>query len=160
MQRPTLLIAFIGATLAIACSGDKSESSPAPATSVPGPPLTTTTGGTGTDESPKGPRIDPRTGLKMTDGFEVVAATCATCHSGKLVAQNRGSRHDWDERLRWMQANHNLWELPAETRSQILDYLAKNYGIDDDAARHRRRRPLPDHLMPPTRRELVTRDTP
>lgn len=96
----------------------------------------------------------------MAEGFDVVASTCATCHSGKLVAQNRGTRRDWDERLRWMQAKHNLWELPEATRTQILDYLAKNYGIDDDAARHRRRRPLPDHLLPPTRAELEAESQP
>lgn len=102
------------------------------------------------------PHVDPRTGLLVTTGFELVASTCTPCHSGKLVAQNRGTRRDWDERLRWMQANHNLWELPATTRAQILDYLATNYGIDDDAARHSRRRPLPDHLLPPTRAQLAS----
>ena len=101
------------------------------------------------------PAIDPRTGLLMAEGFELVAATCATCHSGKLVAQNRGTRRDWEERLRWMQANHNLWQLEPTTRERILDYLARHYGVDDDAARHRRRRPLADHLMPPSKAELT-----
>lgn len=142
-----------------ACAGDKSDK-PAPAQQAPDPIAVAVT-----DQAPdrvpdQKPSIDPRTGLVMAAGFDLVAATCATCHSGKLVAQNRGTRRDWDERLRWMQAKHNLWELPADTRAQILDYLATNYGIDDDAARHGRRRPLPEHLMPPTRAQRAVESEP
>lgn len=154
MLRSTICLALCGC--ALACSGDKSDEPPAPGPTVA--PTATPTRTTTPD--PAANQLDPRTGLVMADGFAVVAATCTTCHSGRLVAQNRGTRRDWDERLRWMQKNHNLWDLPPETRATILDYLASNYGIDDDAARHQRRRPLPAHLMPPDRAELAARAKP
>jgi len=98
--------------------------------------------------------IDERTGLIIDEGFDTVAGTCTGCHSGRLIAQNRGTKADWEEMMRWMQKHHNLWKIERDKRKVILAYLAKNYGIDQ--SKHKlRRRPLPPHLMPPTAAELA-----
>lgn len=98
--------------------------------------------------------IDERTQLVIDEGFETVAGTCTSCHSGRLIAQNRGTRADWEEMMRWMQKHHNLWKLEAKKREVILAYLAKNYGIDEPKHPPRRRQ-LPAYLMPPTAAELA-----
>lgn len=100
------------------------------------------------------PVIDEATGLIKAPGYEVVLATCTACHSAKLVVQNRGTRGDWEELLRWMQAKHNLWQMTPEVRDTILEYLATNYGVDE-AQRSHRRKPLPSYLMPPLPGELA-----
>jgi hypothetical protein len=102
------------------------------------------------------PGVDPRTGLIVAAGFEEVSSTCTVCHSAKLITQNRGTRSDWEEALRWMQRYHNLWNLDPALRDRILDYLATNYGVDVSAA-YQRRRPLPAHLLPPSRAEWEAR---
>lgn len=70
--------------------------------------------------------IDPETGLVVAPGFEYVRVHCVSCHSSKLVTQYRATRERWEERIRWMQAKHNLWQL-GEIEPAILDYLAKYY---------------------------------
>ena len=71
--------------------------------------------------------IHVQTGLVYEDGFEEVRAICTSCHSAKLVTQNRATRDGWKEMIRWMQETQGLWELgPAEPK--ILDYLAKYYA--------------------------------
>jgi cytochrome c5 len=92
--------------------------------------------------------IDAATGFVIDDGMEVVAATCTVCHSSKLVIQNRGTRRDWEELLRWMQKNHNLWTLDESVRATILDYLTRNYAPEAPRASFRRP-PLPQYLLPP-----------
>lgn len=152
------VILALALALALGCSGKKEPAQGSRAGQTDGVVEPAANGEPAPGETPgqAGDKaVDERTGLIRAEGYDVVAATCTSCHSGRLVAQNRGTRRDWDERLRWMQANHNLWELPAETRARVLDYLAANYGVDDDQLRHRRRRPLPAHLMPPTRAQLA-----
>jgi hypothetical protein len=70
---------------------------------------------------------DPTTGLVIAPGYEQVKAQCTTCHSGRLVAQNRADRDGWLQMIRWMQDTQNLWPL-GEAEPVILDYLAENYG--------------------------------
>ena len=71
--------------------------------------------------------IHVQTGLVYAEGFEEVRAICTSCHSAKLVTQNRASREGWKQMIRWMQETQGLWELgPAEPK--ILDYLAKHYA--------------------------------
>ena len=83
---------------------------------------------------------DPETGL-MTDGdLYMVKAQCTSCHSSKLIIQNRFTRDGWKQKIRWMQKNHNLWDL-GETEKQVLDYLEKNYGPQITSMR---RAPLKD----------------
>ena len=71
--------------------------------------------------------IHVQTGLVYKEGFEEVRAICTSCHSAKLVTQNRATRDGWQQMIRWMQETQGLWELgPAEPK--ILDYLEKYYA--------------------------------
>jgi hypothetical protein len=98
--------------------------------------------------------VDPQTGLIVDPRAPLVAATCTACHSAKLVTQSRGTRKDWEERLRWMQKNHNLWDLETDVREAILDYLSEHYAPEEPGGRLRRA-PLPAHLRPPTAAALA-----
>ena len=88
--------------------------------------------------------VDPDSGLIIDEGWDLVRAQCAACHSLTLVTQNRGSRDDWLYLFRWMQETQNLWPIPPEFENTMLDYLANNYGVKPSA----RRQPLPSELMP------------
>ena len=92
----------------------------------------------------QGSGIDPKTGLVIAPGFEVVSVQCTVCHSALLVTQNRASREGWLSMIRWMQETQGLWPL-GEQEAVVLDYLAKHYGPQ----RLGRRPPLPAHLLPP-----------
>ncbi|MEM9885717.1 MAG: hypothetical protein AAF849_07485 [Bacteroidota bacterium] len=71
--------------------------------------------------------IHTATGLVYAEGFEVVRASCTTCHSAQLVIQNRATREGWEQMIDWMQATQGLWEL-GEQEPIILDYLATHYA--------------------------------
>ncbi|MCH7671926.1 MAG: hypothetical protein IIC59_11575 [Proteobacteria bacterium] len=88
--------------------------------------------------------IDSFTGLKMSEGWLQVQATCTECHSARLISQNSGSREVWKSRLRWMQDTQGLGQLTINLEDTILDYLASNYGQKPAS----RRAGLPDQLMP------------
>jgi glucan phosphorylase len=70
----------------------------------------------------------------------MVKAQCTSCHSSKLIIANHFTRDGWKQKIRWMQANHNLWDL-GETEKQVLDYLEKYYAPTQTSAR---RQPLRD----------------
>ncbi len=59
---------------------------------------------------------------------DLIVANCTSCHTAKLVCQNRMTRARWDETLTWMQKEQNLWPL-GDRRKPILDYLEKHLGI-------------------------------
>ena len=88
--------------------------------------------------------IDSFTGLKMSEGWLQVQATCTECHSAQLISQNSGSREVWKSRLRWMQDTQGLGQLTINLEDTILDYLASNYGQKPAS----RRAGLPAKLMP------------
>jgi hypothetical protein len=77
---------------------------------------------------------DPETGLVADENLYMVKAQCTSCHSSKLILANRFTRDGWKQKIRWMQANHNLWEL-GDTEKQVLDYLEKNYAPTASVAR-------------------------
>lgn len=83
---------------------------------------------------------DTETGLVIDENLYMVKAQCTSCHSSKLIIANRFTRDGWKQKIRWMQANHNLWEL-GDTEKQVLDYLEKNYSPTVSVAR---RAPLKD----------------
>lgn len=86
-------------------------------------------------------KTDPETGLILDEQLYMVVAQCATvCHSSQLIRANRFTRDGWQQKIRWMQANHNLWEL-GETEKIVLDYLEKHYAPTQSVAR---RKPLND----------------
>ena len=70
---------------------------------------------------------DPDTGLEVAAGWEAVRAHCSACHSLRLVTQNRGDAEHWRGLIRWMQRDHNLWDL-GEAENEIVAYLAEHYG--------------------------------
>ena len=70
---------------------------------------------------------DPETGLALDDQLMLVKAHCTSCHSPKLIIQNRFTRDGWKEKIRWMQRTQKLWDL-GESEPKVLDYLAKHYG--------------------------------
>jgi hypothetical protein len=84
------------------------------------------------------PATDPATGLIIDAGWEQVQANCSACHSLSLVTQNRMTRSNWINAIRWMQKKQGLWEL-GNAETAIIDYLEKNYGVAD---RPWRRKPL------------------
>ena len=83
---------------------------------------------------------DTETGMIVDKDLYMVKAQCTSCHSSKLIVQNRFTRDGWKQKIRWMQANHNLWEL-GDTEKQVLDYLEKNYAPQQMVSR---RAPLKD----------------
>jgi cytochrome c1 len=87
---------------------------------------------------------DPASGLKIDAGFEIVKGYCTACHSAKLIEQSGKTREGWIDSIRWMQRNQGLWDL-ADKEAEILDYLAKHYGLPKIAPR---RALIPAHLMP------------
>lgn len=87
---------------------------------------------------------DPQSGLKIDTGFEIVKGYCTACHSPKLIEQSGKTREGWIDSIRWMQRNQGLWDL-ADKEGEILDYLAKHYGLPKIAPR---RALIPAHLMP------------
>jgi cytochrome c5 len=93
-----------------------------------------------------GAELDPVTGLKMTEHWEIVRANCTACHSSKLITQQRGTAQQWLTMIRWMQEKQNLWQFDPVTEENIISYLAENYPPSDA----QRRAALPHDLMPPT----------
>lgn len=78
--------------------------------------------------------IHLRTGLIAADGLMVVVDNCTTCHSSKLVTQNRMTTERWNETIKWMQDTQNLWDLGLN-QEIIINYLVKNYPIKSKGRR-------------------------
>lgn len=98
------------------------------------------------------PALDAFSGLKMTGDWELVRNNCISCHSPKLITQQRGSKSHWLKLIRWMQEKQNLWQFDPDTESRITTYLADNYPPQDN----RRRAAIPPDLMPPNPYALPT----
>lgn len=73
---------------------------------------------------------DPYQGLPEGPGRDTVLGNCTVCHNAAIILQNAMSRKKWDELITWMQEEQGMWELDAETRDTILDYLATFRGLD------------------------------
>ncbi len=78
--------------------------------------------------------IHLRTGFIADDGLMTVVNNCTNCHSAKLVTQNRMTRENWANTIKWMQETQNLWDL-GDNEDIILDYLAKNYAPEKKGRR-------------------------
>lgn len=89
-------------------------------------------GGFGAEQTPAG-KIDPKTGLVIDHGFEIVGGWCTACHSASVIKQAGKTREGWVETIRWMQETQGLWDL-GEKEDEILDYLSKNYGVPEAGA--------------------------
>jgi len=78
--------------------------------------------------------IHKSTGLIADANYKLVVQNCTSCHSAKLITQNRAERSGWESMIRWMQAEQKLWDLGAN-EEKILDYLAKNYAPENEGRR-------------------------
>ena len=78
--------------------------------------------------------VNEATGLVMDETFPLIIANCTSCHSAKLITQNRATREGWAAMIDWMQATQGLWKFD-EHEPQILDYLAKYYGPTETGRR-------------------------
>ncbi len=78
--------------------------------------------------------VNEATGLVMDETFPLIIANCTSCHSAKLITQNRATRDGWAAMIDWMQATQGLWKFD-EHEPQILDYLAKYYGPTETGRR-------------------------
>ena len=74
--------------------------------------------------------LDEVSGFVIDDGWELTNAHCASCHSAKLVTQNRMDRDGWQETIRLMQAEHGLWDLGG-AEPVIIEYLDLHYSPDE-----------------------------
>jgi len=75
-----------------------------------------------------------RTGLVEAPGLTETVNNCTTCHSAKLVVQNRMSAARWHATIRWMQETQNLWDL-GENEEIIVNYLVTNYPPEEKGRR-------------------------
>jgi hypothetical protein len=74
--------------------------------------------------------IHVETGMIYDDNFELVRRSCTSCHSSKLITQNRATREGWKQMIVWMQETQELQDL-GKYEVKILDYLEKNYSPKD-----------------------------
>jgi hypothetical protein len=70
--------------------------------------------------------VHVRTGLKDGPGLTQVVNNCTTCHSAKLVIQNRMGKEQWNATIRWMQQTQGLWDL-GNNHEIIVNYLITQY---------------------------------
>lgn len=70
--------------------------------------------------------IHLRTGLVEADGLMEVVNNCTSCHSARIVIQNRMNKERWAATIDWMQQTQNLWDLGGNEEI-IIDYLVTNY---------------------------------
>lgn len=71
--------------------------------------------------------LDADTGLINETNTMYVKAHCTGCHSAKLILQHRFTREGWQEKIRWMQKYHKLWDL-GEAEPLVLNYLERYYS--------------------------------
>lgn len=70
-------------------------------------------------------------GLPPGPGQLETFGNCTPCHSTMIITQQNFSRRTWDEVLTWMVEDQGMWEMPAETRQLVLDYLVTHFGPEE-----------------------------
>ncbi len=87
------------------------------------------------------PITDPDSGLYIDDeeNWKLVRNNCASCHSGRLLAQHRLDSKGWLKSIQRMQAEEELWDL-GDAQPKILDYLVYFYGNESSSSTQRVRR--------------------
>ena len=91
--------------------------------------------------------LDPVTGMKIANDWELVRNHCVICHSSQTFLRQRATEANWTSVLEWMQKHGGLWKLDPEGEKKIINYLAANYG--PGPAGNYRRAPISATLMPP-----------
>jgi len=71
--------------------------------------------------------IHVKTGLSADPNLKLIIGSCTSCHSAKLITQNRATRQGWKSMIDWMQETQGLNDL-GDNEPVILDYLAKYYS--------------------------------
>ncbi|WP_206057287.1 hypothetical protein [Nitratireductor sp. XY-223] len=70
-------------------------------------------------------------GILVDDaGVEETFIYCTACHSERIVAQQGITRDGWVEMLEWMVDEQEMEEIEEPDYTLVVDYLAKNYGVD------------------------------
>ncbi|MEM9141910.1 MAG: monoheme cytochrome C [Bacteroidota bacterium] len=77
---------------------------------------------------------DSLNGFVDAPGMQETTVHCTTCHSARLVTQNRMTREGWLATIRWMQETQNLWDL-GDQEPIILDYLSTYYAPEEKGRR-------------------------
>ncbi|MEI8601677.1 cytochrome C [Shewanella sp. PP-Sp27a-2] len=91
--------------------------------------------------------VDPKSGLIMAPGWELVNYQCNACHTSMIVVQNHGDKAFWNETLQWMVDTQGLWDL-SDTWEPTLSYLSTYYGQVEMDMTLFRRLPLEPSLPP------------
>jgi len=78
--------------------------------------------------------IHVSTGMVYDDNFALVRGVCTSCHSPKLITQNRATRTGWKQMIVWMQETQGLPDL-GSSESKILDYLSTHYAPKEEGRR-------------------------
>ena len=142
-QALTAVVALLLIGTGVAIYGLLPSSPDAAAPAAPTEPMAATVVPTATSVADVPDTLDGKdvaSGLRVGEGLSVVKANCLSCHSAKLVIQNRFTREGWHEKIVWMQETQGLWDL-GDNEPIILDYLAEHYAPEARAAR---RQPLTD----------------
>jgi len=71
--------------------------------------------------------IHQPTGLIAGNGITEVLVKCLSCHSSKLITQNRATADGWKSMIEWMYETQNLPNL-GESEPIIIAYLAEHYA--------------------------------
>lgn len=71
--------------------------------------------------------IHVQTGLKADEHLPLIISNCTSCHSAKLITQNRATRAGWKSMIDWMQETQGLHDL-GDREPIVLNYLAKYYA--------------------------------
>ncbi len=75
---------------------------------------------------------NPFAPLPKDEGVEMVESNCAACHSARTFAHLNQSRDWWDDTIDRMKRDHGMWDVDAEMREEMLDYLEANLGPETD----------------------------
>lgn len=78
--------------------------------------------------------IHVKTGLAFDKNFKYIRNNCISCHSAKMIIQNRATRDGWKQMIRWMQETQGLQDL-GDNEVYILDYLATHYAPKETGRR-------------------------
>ena len=79
------------------------------------------------------------------DNKILILQNCISCHSIKLITQNKMSKNLWLKTIRWMQEEHNLKIFNKDEEEKIIDYLDTFFSSDNSQAYWEKRHvnPLP-----------------
>lgn len=78
--------------------------------------------------------IHVKTGLAWDKNLSIIRANCTSCHSAKLITQNRATKEGWEEMIEWMQETQGLHDL-GENKDVIVSYLSKYYAPNESGRR-------------------------